>query len=439
MSRRASKKRVRRVKVVGVSIWPQPLPIGGTYRLSYTLGMRHRTEYTGCNDMTVVQDRASVISAMVQRERAGLPETEANQWQQVDLKTLDQYLGEWAEFLQSERERKHAKQFEAYARVVLQERLGVSKVSLIRRRDVKPVVYRIASEVSGYNAKRHLDAVKAFLSWGVKNDFWPVNVLKGMPSPPVEDGGRPRRTLQPDEFASLIVATLKGPVRAGLIGKQRALIYRTAFSTSRRVSELRRRVVADLTTGEDAALLFVKQVNTKTRKTVAVPIHLRLADELRSQAVNDPMSPLLYIPANQHRWFKADLQAAGIQYITSEGRADFHGIRHTAATLHLAATGDLKAVQDLLGHTRATTTLDVYSHVLQARNRASATVLAGFDPLLNGGVESVAQRPAQRKSVGEGRYESSSVGVICQIPAETDWSDGESNPDLLNAIQPSSR
>jgi integrase len=41
-----------------------------------------------------------------------------------------------------------------------------------------------------------------------------------------------------------------------------------------------------------------------------------------------------------------------------------HDLRHTAATAWLRITGDVKAVQSLLGHATASMTLDLYSHLL---------------------------------------------------------------------------
>ncbi|MBV8821584.1 MAG: site-specific integrase, partial [Ktedonobacteraceae bacterium] len=42
----------------------------------------------------------------------------------------------------------------------------------------------------------------------------------------------------------------------------------------------------------------------------------------------------------------------------------FHDLRHSAATLLLSMGVHPKVVQEILGHSRVTMTLDVYSHVL---------------------------------------------------------------------------
>lgn len=53
-----------------------------------------------------------------------------------------------------------------------------------------------------------------------------------------------------------------------------------------------------------------------------------------------------------------------------------HDLRHTAATAWLRMTGDLKAVQSLMGHSTASMTLDLYAHVLNDTLTRAADVMA---------------------------------------------------------------
>ena len=62
------------------------------------------------------------------------------------------------------------------------------------------------------------------------------------------------------------------------------------------------------------------------------------------------------------KWYKA-LEDAGI------GDFRFHDLRHTKGTRALRATGNLKAVQKLLGHADITTT-SRYAHALEDDVRA---------------------------------------------------------------------
>ena len=54
-----------------------------------------------------------------------------------------------------------------------------------------------------------------------------------------------------------------------------------------------------------------------------------------------------------------------------------HDLRHSAATLLLAAGGSLRDAQELLGHTSFTLTANTYAHVLDAQRKATADRLEG--------------------------------------------------------------
>lgn len=66
------------------------------------------------------------------------------------------------------------------------------------------------------------------------------------------------------------------------------------------------------------------------------------------------------------------IKAAGVRPIK------FRGLRHTCATLLLAAGVPSKVVQERLGHKDITTILDVYAHVLPSMQRDAARCLAAL-------------------------------------------------------------
>lgn len=65
---------------------------------------------------------------------------------------------------------------------------------------------------------------------------------------------------------------------------------------------------------------------------------------------------------NTAKMLKVDLKAAGIEYATSDGVADFHALRHTFITTLAMAGERIKVVQELARHSKADLTLNVYTH-----------------------------------------------------------------------------
>ena len=53
----------------------------------------------------------------------------------------------------------------------------------------------------------------------------------------------------------------------------------------------------------------------------------------------------------------------------------FHDLRHTCASLLLAAGENMKVVQELLGHSRFSTTADTYAHTLPGQHRQAAETM----------------------------------------------------------------
>lgn len=75
------------------------------------------------------------------------------------------------------------------------------------------------------------------------------------------------------------------------------------------------------------------------------------------------------LPRNLVRHFKSKIQVAGVPEIR------FHDLRHTTASLLLERNTHPKVVQELLGHSQITLTLDTYSHVIPTLQREAAKTM----------------------------------------------------------------
>jgi integrase len=76
-----------------------------------------------------------------------------------------------------------------------------------------------------------------------------------------------------------------------------------------------------------------------------------------------------YHPDHFAKKFRKLLKDHGLRKIR------FHDLRHTNASLMIASGIDIKVAQQRLGHSDVTTTLNIYSHVLQRSNQEAANTL----------------------------------------------------------------
>lgn len=56
----------------------------------------------------------------------------------------------------------------------------------------------------------------------------------------------------------------------------------------------------------------------------------------------------------------------------------FHGLRHTAATLLIAAGVDVKTISARLGHALTSTTMNIYVHALQESDEKAADAISNL-------------------------------------------------------------
>jgi integrase len=110
--------------------------------------------------------------------------------------------------------------------------------------------------------------------------------------------------------------------------------------------------MANRTVYRDQGLIFAHAWEEKRSSSAS------LGDPLRPQAMNERLTSLC--------------EAAGVRRIRS------HGLRHTSATLLLAAGVPAHVVQRRLGHKKVEITLNLYAHVLPSMQTDAASKLAAL-------------------------------------------------------------
>jgi len=81
----------------------------------------------------------------------------------------------------------------------------------------------------------------------------------------------------------------------------------------------------------------------------------------------------IYPTTPAHVWYRI-MEKHGLP------RIRLHDLRHTAATLLIEAGVDLKTIQERLGHSKYTTTADIYAHVTERMKKRTADHLEKFRP-----------------------------------------------------------
>jgi integrase len=214
------------------------------------------------------------------------------------------------------------------------------------------------------------------LTAAVDDELIGRNPLQGVKAPRVEP--QPMRFLTHADVASLAVA---------IDARYRALVYVAAY-TGLRAGELiaLRRAHVDLLR---RSITVVEQVqyferryvvsppkSAAGRRSVALPRlvadeldeHLRRLPDTTPDAVVFPAPEGGYLHLENFRkrvWLPA-INQAGVAPLR------IHDLRHTCASLAIAAGADVKVLQRMLGHASAALTLDRYGHLLPGQAESVA-------------------------------------------------------------------
>jgi len=131
---------------------------------------------------------------------------------------------------------------------------------------------------------------------------------------------------------------------------------------------LRRRVTVSKAVKRSGGVKFVGPTKTYMNRRVAIPRWM--IPELEQQIADKGPDSLIF-PSNsgglldgrnfQHRVLDQACTRAAIERVTP------HEFRHTAASLAIAAGADVKVLQQMLGHSSAAMTLDLYGHLFPDR------------------------------------------------------------------------
>jgi integrase len=149
-----------------------------------------------------------------------------------------------------------------------------------------------------------------------------------------------------------------------------------------------------LRVGAGGELSFGEPKTASSRRTITLPkpIVAMLAEHLSKQSlqatpIGDPGGPglgpesLVFPsktgrPTRHHLFARRHFKPAVKKALPHKVGLRFHDLRHTCASLGVASGANVKQVQEILGHSSVTITLDRYSHLFPSAHEALAENLA---------------------------------------------------------------
>ncbi len=211
---------------------------------------------------------------------------------------------------------------------------------------------------AGRSLQRHLSAVRSFCEWLIGEGELAHNPAKGVRAP--KAASRLPSALDVDEVSRLLEVRGTGPQAI----RDRA-IMELFYSSGLRLAEL-----CALDIGDVDLIDAQARVTGKGSKTRIVPVGrfareaikawLQVRGELAAAGEN-----ALFVGARGRRIVPRVVQSRLARWAKAQGidrRVHPHMLRHSFATHLLESSGDLRAVQELLGHADIKTT-QVYTHL----------------------------------------------------------------------------
>ncbi|NCC28566.1 MAG: tyrosine recombinase XerC [Gammaproteobacteria bacterium] len=211
----------------------------------------------------------------------------------------------------------------------------------------------------GKTLQRELSSLRSLYRWLLREGLAGSNPAVGVRAPK-----SPRRlpaTLDADQLCSL----LDRPVDDDLLGIRDQAMIELFYSSGLRLAELVSVNVGDIDMAEGELGILGK--GSKTRR-VPVGIKAREAVQRWMQVRADlaaPGEPALFVSRRGTRINPRTVEVRLARWARSQGATrDLHPhlLRHSFATHLLESSGDLRAVQELLGHADIGTT-QIYTHL----------------------------------------------------------------------------
>jgi len=223
--------------------------------------------------------------------------------------------------------------------------------------DIRNCVVRLRSKgLSAASLARHLSSWRGFYNFACRRLGYASNPCTGL-RPPKAAKSLPR-TLSPDSCSQLLGKEANSPLEI----RDQAM-FELFYSSGLRLSELVgvNLIDLDMENGEVS-------VTGKGNKTRIVPVGEKARDAIRAWLAIRPAAadePALFVGQTGKRLGQRSVELRLARWVRHAGLNQHvhpHMLRHAFASHVLQSSGDLRAVQEMLGHASISTT-QVYTHL----------------------------------------------------------------------------
>ena len=308
--------------------------------------------------------------------------------------TVAQFLEEWLrDYVRTNTAPRTAERYEEIVRTQLTPALGSLPVLALRPEHIQRCYTEALQSgrrdgkggLSPLTVHKHHRVLYEALKYGVRHGILVRNVAEAVDPP----HGRSKRVslLGVDELQLVLNAAKKTPYYAlfftlGYTGLRRGEALGLRWGdVDIETSTLR--VVQTLEHLRNGEYAFKEPKTQRGRRSIALSPSLvielwqhRLKQENARSSLGRPLTPADLVfshpdgkplrPNSVTRAFKVIAESVGLQHVR------LHDLRHAHATILLAQGVHPKIVQERLGHSSVSTTLDIYSHVVPGLQEAAA-------------------------------------------------------------------
>lgn len=361
---------------------------------------RKRIYKTDDND---VRKRIDVYGKTVAEAKAKALQVETREIAsfKAERQTLSQYLDRWLKRVENRNAPRTYERYEAVVEKYIKPGLGAIRLTKVRRGDIQELLEGRLDKVGPRTRQQAYTIIHRALEEAVEDELIRANPCRRKDKPKYQN---PQiQSLTEEEAQALLKAASTEP-------NLYVLVY-LALSTGMRQGEILAlkwdsvdlknafvSVCGTLTKDKDNNLV-VRETKGKRNRRIDISPALVAMLELHHKR-QSPMSPWVFRNSEggpmrkdnfMHRQFRPLIKSAGLKHVR------FQDLRHTSATLGLAAGAHIKVVQERLGHASAKTTLDIYAKAVPTLQRESA---ARMDSILGayGGTSGARQEIARREA-----------------------------------------